>query len=115
MRLVSPRLATLATAPIAAGGLIAGYAVAVGSGSRALGGLVLAVFGLTCVAIWLQRDGRRIALLLTGAGLFAFAASHVLGLVIGAWPSVLLVAAGAGALCWRVSDTRHGSPERRSR
>ena len=45
--------------------------------------------------------------MLTGAGLLAFAGSHVLGLIIGAWPAVLVVAAGAGALCWRVSDTRH--------
>jgi len=104
----------LATAPIAASGLIVAYAVAVGSGSRPLGGLVLAVFGLACVAIWLRRDGRRTAMLLTAAGLLAFAGSHVLALVIGAWPSVLVVAAAAGALCWRVSDTRHVSPGRQS-
>ena len=104
----------LATAPLAAMGLIAGYAVTVWSGSRPLGGLVLAALGLTCVAVWLRRDGHRTALVLTGVGLCAFACSHVLGLVIGAWPSVLLVAAGAGALCWTVSDTRHLSPERRS-
>jgi len=97
----------LATAPLAAGGLIAGYAVAVATGSRPLGGVVLAVFGVTCAALWLRRDGRRTAAMLTGAGLLAFAGSHVLGLIIGAWPAVLVVAAGAGALCWRVSDTRH--------
>lgn len=97
----------LATGPIAASGLIFAYAVTVGSGSRAAGGLVLAAFGLTCVAIWLRRDGRRPAALLTVTGLAAFAASHVLGLVIGAWPAVLVVAAAAGAVCWRVSDTRH--------
>jgi hypothetical protein len=105
----------VATAPIAAAGLIVGYAVAVGSGSRPLGGLVLAAFGITCVAIWLRRDGRWTAVLLALAGLLAFAASHVLGLLIGAWPAVLAVAAGAGALCWKVSDIRHVSPERRSR
>jgi hypothetical protein len=101
----------VATAPLAAGGLIAGYAVAVASGSRTLGGVVLACFGVACVAIWLRRDGRRTTALLTSGGLFAFAFSHLLGLVIGAWPSVFVVAAGAGALCWRVSDT---SPVRRS-
>ena len=36
--------------------------------------------------------------MLTAAGLLAFALSHVLGLVIGAWPAVLLVAAATAAL-----------------
>ena len=97
----------LATAPIAAAGLIAGYAVAVISGSRPLGGVVLAAFGLSCVTIWLERVGARTAGLLTAMGLLAFALSHVLGLVIGAWPAVLLAAAAAAAVCWRVSDAHH--------
>jgi hypothetical protein len=96
----------IATAPIAAAGLIGGFGVAVATGSRPLGGVVLAGCGLTCIAIWLRRDGRRTAAQLTAAGLFAFAASHGLGLLIGAWPSVLLVAAAIAALCWRVSDAR---------
>ncbi|HUE26393.1 MAG TPA: hypothetical protein VMP89_06430 [Solirubrobacteraceae bacterium] len=96
----------IATAPLAATGLIGGYAVAVASGSRPLGGLVLAGFGLTCIAIWLRRDGRRTAATLAGAGLLAFALSHVLGLVIGAWPAVLLTAAAIAAVAWAVSDAR---------
>jgi hypothetical protein len=97
----------LATAPIAAAGLIAGYGVAVGSGSRPLGGVVLAIFGGVCIVIWLQRDGRRIAALLTAVGLFAFAVSHVLALAIGPWPAVLATAAMTAVACWRVSDARH--------
>jgi hypothetical protein len=96
-----------ATAPLAAAGLIGGYAVAVATGSRPLGGLVLAACGLVCIAAWLRRDGRRTATLLTIAGLAAFALSHVIGLIIGPWPAVLLAAASAGVLCWRVSDSRH--------
>src|SRR5262249_27649248 len=96
----------LATAPIAAAGLIVGYAVAVASGSRSLGGLVLAAFALVCIAIWLRRDGRRTAAILSGAGLAAFILSHVLGLVIGAWPAVLVSAAAIGVVCWRLSDSR---------
>jgi hypothetical protein len=102
----------LPTAPIAAAGLIAGYATAVIGGSRPLGGLVLAAFGLTCIAIWLERDGPRTAALLTVVGLLAFALSHVLGLLIGAWPAVLVVAASTAAVCWRVSDARRGAPTR---
>lgn len=94
------------TAPIAAIGLIGGFALAVASGSRALGGVVLALCGLTCIAIWLRRDGRQTAALLTIAGLFAFAVSHLLGLLIGAWPAVFLTAAGTAALYWRGSDSR---------
>lgn len=96
----------LPTAPIAATALIAGYGVAVASGSRPLGGIVLALCGLACVAIWLRRDGRRTAIWLTLVGLVAFALSHVLALAIGAWPAVVLVAAVTFAACWTVSDSR---------
>jgi hypothetical protein len=100
------QLTRVATAPIAAAGLVAGFGVAVATGSRPLGGVVLAGCGLTCMAIWLRRDGPRTTAVLTVAGLVAFAASHVLGRAIGAWPAVLTVAAATGALCWRVSDSR---------
>jgi thiol:disulfide interchange protein len=105
----------LATAPIAAVGLIAGFGVAVGSGSRALGGVVLACFGLWCIAIWLRRDGRRTAVRLTVVGLLAFALSHVLGLVIGAWPAVLLAAAATAAASWRLSDAHRPGLRARAR
>ena len=95
-----------ATAPLAAAGLIAGYAVAVISGSRPLGGLVLAAFGLLCISVWLRRDGVRVAAKLTLCGVVAFAVSHSLGLLIGAWPAVLLTAAGLALACWRLSDAR---------
>jgi hypothetical protein len=101
----------LATAPPAAAGLIAGYAVAVISGSRPLGGLVLAAFGLLCISVWLRRDGPRVAAKLTLSGLLAFALSHLLGLLIGAWPAVFLTAAGLALVVWRVSDARHTGPK----
>jgi hypothetical protein len=94
------------TSLISAAGLIAGFGVAIGTGSRPLGGVVLAIFGVTCIVFWLQRDGRRTAVTLTGVGLFAFAFSHVLGLVIGAWPSVFVVAAATAYACWRISDVK---------
>jgi hypothetical protein len=94
------------TAPLAALGLIAGFGVAVGTGSRPLGGVVLAACGLSCIAVWLRRDGKRTTVWLTAAGLLGFALSHVLGLVIGAWPSVLAVSAVTAGLFWRFSDSR---------
>ena len=94
------------TAPIAAAGLIAGFGVAVASGSRPLGGVVLAGCGLACLAVWLHRDSRRTAAGLTVAGLGAFALSHVLGHAIGSWPAVFVVSGVTAGLCWRYSDSR---------
>jgi hypothetical protein len=101
-------MARTPTAALAAGSLIAGYAVAAGTGSRPLGGLVLAAGGLTCAAIWQRRHGTRTALALTGVGLAAFALSHVLALAIGAWPAVLSLAALTGAVVWACSDSPSG-------
>lgn len=94
------------TSLLAAAGLIAGFGVAVGTGSRPLGGLVLAAFGLSCIYFWVRRDGAGTATRLTIVGVIAFALSHALGHVIGAWPSVLLVSAITAWLCWRWSDAR---------
>ncbi len=98
--------ATIPTAPIAAAGLVAGFGVAVASGSRPLGGAVLAGCGLSCLAVWLHRDGRRTAAGLTITGLAAFAVSHLLGHAIGSWPAVFVVSAVTAGLCWRYSDSR---------
>jgi hypothetical protein len=102
----------LPTAPIAATGLIAGYGVAVTTGARPLGGVVLALCGLICVAVWARRDGRRTTIWLSVAGLGAFALSHLIALAIGAWPAVLVVAAITAAVCWRFSDSRRPGLER---
>ncbi len=92
------------TAAIAAGSLIGGYAVAAGSGSRPLGGAVLAAGGLYCLRVWHRRHGAPTAAALGAVGLTAFAASHLLARAIGAWPSVLTVAAVTGAIVWTRSD-----------
>jgi hypothetical protein len=97
---------SLPTAPVAAGSLIAGYAVAVGSGSRPLGGVVLLAGGLWCVREWTRRNDTRTAVVLACAGLAAFVLSHVLALAIGAWPAVLLVAAAMALATWVRADAR---------
>jgi len=96
------------TAPIAAGTLIVAYAVAVGTGSRPLGGVVLAIGGLWCIWAWLQRHGRRTATVLGCVGFAAFVLSHVLALAIGAWPSVLFVSAVVAVVTWTQADARPG-------
>jgi hypothetical protein len=94
------------TAPVAAGSLIAGYAVAVGSGSRPLGGVVLLAGGLWCVREWTRRNDARTAVVLACTGLAAFVLSHVLALAIGAWPAVLLVASAMALATWTRADAR---------
>ncbi len=96
----------LPTAPIAAASLIAGYAVAAGTGSRPLGGVVLAAGGLWCIREWARRNDTRTAVILGCAGLAAFVISHVLALAIGAWPAVLLVAAALALAAWLRADKR---------
>ena len=100
------------TAPVAAGSLIVGYAVAAGTGSRPLGGVVLAIGGLWCIRAWERRHGARTAAELTCVALGAFALSHVLALAVGAWPSVLLVATATAAVTWIRADARLAQPGR---
>jgi hypothetical protein len=104
-------LARVPTAPLAAAGLIGGFGVAVSTGSRPLGGAVLAASGIACIGVSSRRDRRRTTVALTATGLVAFAASHPLGHAIGAWPAVLTVSAVTAALCWRLSDSQR--PARR--
>ena len=99
------------TAGLAATGLVAGYGVAVASGSRPLGGLLLAACGLACIAIWSRRHVLRTTVLLTGGGLLAFALSHALGLLIGPWPAVILTAGATFGAYWKLSDSRRPGRE----
>jgi hypothetical protein len=100
------RVARIPTAPVAAGSLVAGYAVAVASGSRPLGGLVLLLGGMVCMRMWTLRHGPRMAISLACVALFAFILSHLLALAVGAWPAVLIVAAGTAAVVWIRADAR---------
>lgn len=94
------------TAPVAAGSLIAGFAVAVSTDSRPLGGVVLAIGGLWCIQAWARRHGGRTAVILGCVGFGAFVVSHLLGLLISGWPSVLLVSAVMAAAAWTQADAR---------
>jgi hypothetical protein len=102
---------TIPTAPIAAASFVVSYAVVVATGSRTVGGVVLALGGLWCIHAWWQRHGTRTATTLGVVGLGLFVASHLLTLVVGAWPSVLVV---AGAMAWVASgfDRDQGADRR---
>jgi len=96
----------LPTAPVAATSFVLGYAVAVASGSRALGGVVLLLGGLWCARAWLRRHGPRTAGVLLGVAGAAFLASHLLGLVVGPWPAVLVAAFAISVAAWVRADAR---------
>lgn len=81
------------TSLVAAATLVVGYVVAAGTGSRPLGGLVLLLSLVWCAMSWRRAAGLPAALLLSGVFLALFVVSHLLALLVGAWPSVLLVAA----------------------
>lgn len=86
-------------------GLVLGFAVAMWSGDRALGGVVLVTFGLLSGVNWALR-GWSTALGMTLLYLALFALSHPLGKAIGSWPSVIVVGALMGAACYWWSDRR---------
>lgn len=67
---------------------------------------MLALGGLWCIRAWTRRHGPATAVALAGIGVLAFAGSHLLAHAIGAWPSVLLVAAAMAAVAWSRADAR---------
>jgi hypothetical protein len=91
---------------VAAATLVLGYAVAAGTGVRALGGVVLLAGLAFCWVLWRDRAGTSTAVTLVVAFGVAFAGSHLLALVIPAWPSVLVVAGLMAALAWILADRR---------
>lgn len=95
------------TAPIVAGSLVGGYLVARETKVRPLGGAVLLAGGLAAGRTWLRTTSPATTALLTGVYLGGFGASHPLAKKIGAWPSVLTVAAVSGASAWALCDRRH--------
>lgn len=95
------------TAGVAAGSLVAGYGVAAATEIRAAGGLVLLMGGAWCARQWWRSSGPVTAVALGATYAAAFVVSHPLAKQIGAWPSVLTVAAATGAASY--AATRHHS------
>jgi len=96
--------ATSPTWPVATGSLVAGFAVAQGTGVRPLGGIVLIVGAGWCARRWLAAVGGGRTALLLGVYLLAFVASHVIADPVGTWPAVAIVAATVGGSTWLVAD-----------
>jgi hypothetical protein len=92
------------TWPVASGSLLLGFAVAQLTGVRALGGIVLVAGCAWCALRWL-RVGRPRTIALVLIYLAAFVLSHLIAGTLGAWPSVLLVAAVVGAATYGLADS----------
>jgi hypothetical protein len=89
-------------AAVAAASLIAGFAVALLTGNRLAGGIVLLAGGAWC-AVQLYRIAGAWRTVVVGLVYAAsFALSHPLGAVIGSWPAVLLVAALTAAVAYLI-------------
>ncbi|MFW6186777.1 MAG: hypothetical protein ACOC84_02075 [Actinomycetota bacterium] len=78
-------------------GLVGGYGTARATGNRPLGGAVLAAAGAVAAHRWWHRGGAGTTAGLAGLYVLGFGASHPLAKRIGAWPSVLAVAAANAA------------------
>ena len=91
---------------LVAAGLVVGFAVAQGTGIRALGGVILVGTGLAAARLWVRRRDWQHAVLLGLVYLAAFVLSHVLTLGFGmpAWLSVGLVTILAGGVTYGVAD-----------
>lgn len=90
------------TVLVSSAGLVGGYAAARFTGRRELGGVVLAGAGAWCTREWAKQGPAAAAGLLTGY-LGAFGVSHPLAKKIGAWPSVVTVAAATAGATYAVT------------
>lgn len=86
-------MTVLPPSAVCSAGLIGGFAAARYSGRRELGGVVLAAAGGWCARQWTRTAGPGAAAGLVGLYVVAMGVSHPLAHRIGAWPSVLSVAA----------------------
>ena len=94
------------SAVLVAVGLAAGFAIAQGTGIRALGGAVFALGGLGAAWLWVQRRGWAVALGLGALYVAAFVLAHVLAIGVGfpAWLAVSLVTVTAAGVTFGVAD-----------
>lgn len=100
---LNPRVGAALLAAIT---LIVGFAVAAGSGNRALGGMVLVVGGAVCAYLWWRQAGIWRAIACVAIAAAAFVVSHPLGAFITSWGSVILVAAITAVAAYAITGPR---------
>lgn len=92
------------TAPVAALGLVGGFATGRITGRRDIAGVVFAAAGAWCARSWLRSGGPAVAGSLLAAYVGAMGISHPLAKKIGSWPSVLGVTAGVAGAAYAFAD-----------
>ena len=104
--LTRARIRLFPSSLLVAGGLAVGFAVAQGTGIRALGGAILLGAGLAAARLWVRRRGWAVATALGLLYLAAFVLAHVLTLGLGmpAWASVTLVTLLSAGVTFGVAD-----------
>ena len=80
--------------------LIIGFTVAQTTGVRWLGGVILVIGGVVAATLGWRLAGPLRTIATVIVFFVAFAVSHPLSHSIGAWPSVLLMSVGAGAIAY---------------
>lgn len=101
MTAAAPRTPTW---PVAAGSLVAGFAVAQATGVRPLGGLVLLAGAGWCARVWLGRVGLGRTVGLLGVFLAGFVTSHLIADPVGTWPAIAIVAITVATSAYLVAD-----------
>ena len=101
-----PDLTSVPTAPLLAGGLVGGFALAQRTGVRPLGGAAMLGANLVAARQWYAVGGVPLVTGLTAAYWTAMGVSHPLAKKVGTWPSVLGVTAAASGAAWVLADRR---------
>ena len=101
-----PDLTRVPTAPLLAGGLVGGFALAQRTGLRPLGGAAMLGANLAAARQWYAVGGVPLTAGLTAAYWAAMGVSHPLAKKVGTWPSVLGVTAAAAGAAWVLADRR---------
>lgn len=86
--------------------LVCGFGLAQATGNRALGGVLLLLGAGVCTVLWWKLAGLVPTILSVVICGVAFVVSHPLGKLVGAWPSVVLVAVIAGCSAYALTGSR---------
>ncbi len=101
---MTSRVSRIVPPLVAAGGLVAGFAVAQATGVRPLGGAVLVVGGLWCGRAWWRTAGPVPTIVSAAVYTGAFVVSHPLAKTMGAWPSVFAMAAVTAGTTYAITS-----------
>lgn len=101
-----PDLSRVPTAPLLAGGLVGGFALAQQTGVRPLGGAAMLGANVVAAPRWYAVGGAPLVAGLSAGYWAAMGVSHPLARKVGTWPSVLAVTAAAAGAAWLLADRR---------